>query len=352
MPVLAVDVPSGIDGTTGQALGDYVVKATRTVTFFRKKPGHFLMPGRAHCGLLVLADIGIPPACSGHIAPSTFANRPELWLSEFPRLSNDGHKYNRGHAVVISGPLHATGAARMSARSALRIGAGLVTVASPSDAVAVNASQLTAIMVAPFDEATGLATLLADKRHDTWLIGPAAGVGQATRGRVLEILASEAAVVLDADALTSFAAEGDREILFASIKKRSAAVVVTPHAGEFRRLFPQAAGMASKLEAARAAAALSGAIVVYKGADTVIAHPDGNAAINDNAPPTLATAGSGDVLAGLITGLLAQKMPALDAAGAAVWLHGEAARMFGPGLIAEDLPEMLPRVLAELLALK
>ena len=351
VPVLAVDVPSGLDGTTGRALGNYVVKATRTVTFFRMKPGHLLMPGRGRCGTVVLADIGIPDDVLRDIGPAAFANGPALWYGYYPRVEAEGHKYARGHAVVISGPPHATGAARLSARAALRVGAGLVTVASPLDAVAINAAQLTAIMVAPFDDVGGLAALFADPRHDTWLIGPAAGVGALTRGRVLQILAAAAtAVVLDADALTSFVDATDRETLFASIRCRAGAVVLTPHAGEFRRLFPQAAGMASKLEAARTAASESGAIIVYKGADTVIAHPDGNAAINDNAPPTLATAGSGDVLAGLVAGLLAQKMPALDAAGAAVWLHGEAASQFGLGLIAEDLPEQLPAILTRLSA--
>ena len=349
VPVLAVDVPSGIDGSTGRALGQYVVKAARTITFFRLKPGHLLYPGRGHCGRTSLADIGIPAEVLRVINPALSANRPALWRPSFPILRADGHKYGRGHAVVVSGPAHATGAARLAARAALRIGAGLVTVASPRDAVAINSSQLAAIMVAPFDEAGGLAPMLADRRLDAWVIGPAAGVGEATRDRVAQILAGPAAVVLDADALTSHAGEADRAELFATIKQRSAGVVMTPHAGEFRRLFPEAAAIASKIEAAQAAAAGSGAIVVYKGADTIIAHPEGRAAVNDNAPPTLATAGSGDVLAGLISGLLAQKMPAWEAACAAVWMHGEAARQFGPGLIAEDLPELLPKVLAEVI---
>ncbi len=349
VPVLAVDVPSGIDGTTGQALGQYVVKAARTITFFRLKPGHLLYPGRGYCGRTSLADIGIPAEVLRAIDPALSANRPAIWRPAFPMLRADGHKYGRGHAVVVSGPAHATGAARLAARAALRVGAGLVTVASPRDAVAINAGQLAAIMVAPFDDDAGLGPLLADRRLDTWLIGPAAGVGQATRNRVAQILAGEAAVVLDADALTSHAGEADRQELFAKIKQRSAGVVMTPHAGEFRRLFPKAAAMASKIEAAQVAAAASGAIVIYKGADTVIAHPDGRAAINDNAPPTLATAGTGDVLAGLVTGLMAQKMPAWEAACAAVWMHGEAASQFGPGLIAEDLPELLPKVLAEVI---
>lgn len=349
VPVLAVDVPSGIDGSTGKALGAYVVNATRTVTFFRRKPGHLLFPGRAHCGDTVVADIGIPAWLLEDIDIAIYASAPALWLAQLPRPRDDGHKYHRGHVVVVSGPAHATGAARMAARAALRVGAGLVSVASPPDAVAINAGHLTAIMVAPFDATEGLAPLLADRRHDSWLIGPAAGVGGATRERVLSILASDAAVVLDADALTSFAAEADREVLFSRTRTRVAEVVMTPHTGEFHRLFPECADAASKIEAARQAAALSGAVVVLKGADTVVAHPSGDVAINDNAPPWLATAGSGDVLAGLIAGLLAQKMPVWEAAAAAVWLHGACAAKFGPGLVAEDLPEQLPAVLRELL---
>ena len=343
---LAVDVPSGVDGTTGALHGD-VPPADRTVTFFRLKPGHLLMPGRGRCGMTILADIGIPEQVLDDIAPTLFANRPELWQAHLPRLREEMHKYDRGHAVAVSGPRHATGAARLGARAALRIGAGLVTVASPADAVDVNAAQLTAIMVRPFDGKDGLTPLLADRRLSAWLIGPAAGVGPETRQHVAAILASPAAAVLDADALTSFAAGMQTELL-GQIRGRGAPVVLTPHAGEFSRLFGAGAGTGAKTEMARAAAAAGGAIVVLKGPDTIIAHPDGRAAINDNAPPTLATAGSGDVLAGMILGLLAQRMPPWEAACAAVWLHGEAARNFGPGLIAEDLPELLPKVLRRL----
>jgi hydroxyethylthiazole kinase-like uncharacterized protein yjeF len=325
-------------------MGDYVVSATRTVTFVRRKPGHLLMPGRARCGPVAVADIGIPTEVLGEIEGCGHADDPGLWRHELPRLGGDGHKYHRGHAVVVSGPMHATGAARLAARAALRVGAGLVTVASPLDAVAINASHLTSIMVAPFAASDGLGPLLADQRLSSWLIGPAAGVGQVTRERVRQLLASDAAVVLDADALTSFAAEADREALFGLTRSRASEVVLTPHEGEFRRLFPAFADAASKVEAARSAAVLSGAVVVLKGADTVIAHPGGDYAINDNAPPSLATAGSGDVLAGLITGLLAQKMPVWEAACAAVWQHGHAADIVlaqggggGAPLLAADL---------------
>jgi hydroxyethylthiazole kinase-like uncharacterized protein yjeF len=341
-PVLAVDVPSGLDGTTGQAAGA-VVEATRTVTFFRRKPGHLLLPGRMLCGSLSVADIGIPAAVLGEIAPQAWANAPGLWLAQFPWPQLDDHKYGRGHALVVSGPAAHTGAARMGARGALRAGAGLVTVASPPDALLVNAAHLTAIMLLPFEGAAGLAEILADTRKNAVLLGPALGVGAATRNLVLSALGSGAATVLDADAITSF--EGDGPALIAAIGARAGRpVVLTPHEGEFRRLFPDV-GAASKLARARAAARASGAAVVLKGADTVIAAPDGRAAINDNAPPWLATAGAGDVLGGFVAGLLAQGMPAFEAACAAIWLHGAAASLVGPGLIAEDLPERLPEVL-------
>lgn len=355
--VLAIDVPSGVDGNTG-TIRTVTAGAERTVTFFRAKPGHYLMPARPCIGELDVVDIGIPPSVLDAIAPLTFLNRPRLGtpphgLWHLPQPSVDGHKYSRGHAVIVSGPAHATGAARLAARGALRVGAGLVTVASPIEAVAINAAHLTAIMVAPFDGPRGLGAILSDARRNAVLIGPAAGVGLATRLLAQVVLEFEAAVVLDADALTSFTLDHDDDPepvaghLFTLIGENpSRPVVMTPHEGEFARLFPDLAG--PKLDRARAAAAQSGAIVVLKGPDTIIAHPDGQAAINANAPPWLATAGSGDVLAGFITGLLAQGMPPFEAACAAVWLHGACANRFGPGLIAEDLAEMLPHVLQSL----
>lgn len=367
LPVLAVDVPSGLNGTTGEAEGP-VVKATRTVTFFRRKPAHLLMPGRALCGQTSVAGIGIPDAVLAQIAARTFGNGPGLWRRDLPRLAAGAHKYDRGHAVVVSGPAFRTGAARLGARGALRAGAGLVTVASPPSALPENAAQLTAIMLMPCESPDILHRILEDERKNAVLVGPGAGLGSETSAMAVAALASPAAVVLDADALTAFSAgpQGraaarvglgftprpadaptDAAALFAAIAKNpQRPVVMTPHEGEFARLFPGMSG--SKLERARAAAAQSGAIVILKGADTVIASPDGRAAINDNAPPWLATAGSGDVLAGFVTGLLAQKMPAFAAACAAVWLHGACAAAFGQGLIAEDLPDALPKVLTAL----
>ncbi len=343
VPVIAVDLPSGIDGGTGRVLGT-AVEAVQSVTFFRLKPGHLLLPGRGHSGRVVVADIGIDPACLSVVSPTLFHNNRRLW--SLPQLAVDGHKYSRGHAVVVSGQVSRTGAARLAARGALRVGAGLVTVASPPDAVAVNAAHLTAIMLVPMDGAEGLAKVLADTRRNAVVLGPALGVGEPTAALVAAALASRAATVLDADAITSFADAPDR--LFGLIGGRGKDVVLTPHEGEFARVFASTAGHESKIERAREAARLAGAVVVLKGPDTVVAAPDGRAAIADNAPPTLATAGSGDVLAGMVGGLLAQGMPGFEAAAAAVWLHGAAAARMGRGLIAEDLPEALPAVFADL----
>jgi NAD(P)H-hydrate epimerase len=345
IPVVAIDIPSGIAGDSGGPLGDVAVKANLTVTFFRKKPAHLLLPGRQDCGEVVLADIGIPDAALDLIRPNQFENGPALWGADYPWPQAGAHKYARGHCVVVSGPAHATGAARLAARAALRIGAGLVSVACQPEAMTVNAAHLSAIMVKLFEGGRGLASLLADKRLNAVVIGPGLGVGGETRELVGVVLASGAKVVLDADALTSFA--DDPEALFNRLVPGQA--VLTPHAGEFEKLFPGVlADSISKLEAARAAAAKAGAVVVLKGSDTVIAKPDGWAAINADAPPALATAGSGDVLAGLIGGLLAQGLEPGKAAAAAAWLHGDAAARFGPGLIAEDLPEILPESLAAL----
>ena len=338
VPVVAVDVPSGVEGTTGRVLGP-VVKATQSVTFFRKKPAHLLVPSKFLCGEVILADIGIPAGVLDTIAPRLWENGPALWRPLFPFPADDGHKYARGHAVVVSGPLAGGGAARLAARAALRIGAGLVTVACPPDALIAHASQLNAVMTLPFTDFT---EVLADRRRNAVLVGPGNGVGAETRDTTLNILRAGRSCVVDADALTSFCdAPAD---LFAAI---AAPCVLTPHDGEFARVFPDLRDC-SKLDRTRQAAARAGAVVLFKGSDTVIAALDGRAVINTGAPPTLATAGSGDVLAGLIVGLLAQGMPPFEAACAGAWLHGRAAALFGPGLIAEDIAEMLPAALREL----
>jgi ADP-dependent NAD(P)H-hydrate dehydratase / NAD(P)H-hydrate epimerase len=349
--VLAVDVPSGIDGETGKIRGA-AVEATASVTFFRLKPGHLLLPGRTLGGEIRLADIGIAEAALASIAPKTFVNAPAVWRAALPQAGAASHKYARGAVLVLSGSGHHTGAARLAARAALRAGAGIVSVASPLDAVAVNAAHLTAVMVAPFANAREFEALLADDRRRAIVLGPGAGVGATLRKLVAAALTKPAktrTIVLDADALTSFA--GDAERLAALIKRGGHQAVLTPHEGEFAKLFEGAPHVRlddDKLTRARAAAGLMGAMVLVKGADTVVAAPDGRATIGWDLPPWLATAGSGDVLSGLVAGLAAQGMPAFEAASAAVWLHGACGRAVGPGLIAEDLTEALPGVLRAL----
>ncbi|WP_257165715.1 NAD(P)H-hydrate dehydratase [Bradyrhizobium sp. SRS-191] len=348
-PVLAVDLPSGINGTTGTVMG-IAVRATETVTFFRKKPAHLLLPGRQHCGRVRLADIGIDPQVLDEIKPQAFQNEPELWHGRFPVPRIDGHKYARGHVLAVSGDVTATGASRMAARAALRAGAGLVTLASPLSALTVNASALTAVMVRAADTAIEFGELVGDKRYNTCIIGPGTGVSERTRDLVFTALSAQRHLVLDADALTSFADAPER--LFEPIRAMAdAQIVLTPHEGEFPRLFSDLSNKnpgRSKLERVRAAAARCGAVVLLKGADTTVAAPDGRAAIAANGPPWLATAGAGDVLAGIIAGLLAQGVPAFEAACIGVWMHGEAGSEAGPGLIAEDLTETLPAVFRRL----
>lgn len=340
LPVVAVDMPSGITGDDGVALGDCAVRADLTVTFFRKKPGHLFLPGRAHCGDVVVADIGIPPAVLGNETAGTYENDPDLWAARLPRRQPESHKYDFGHAVIVGGEVM-TGAARLAARAALRVGAGLVSLACPPAVLAVYAQASPSIITLPLATLTEFRELLGDPRKNAVLVGPGGGVGGATCEHVTAALGAGKAVVIDADALTSFADRPDE--LFQAATERC---VLTPHEGEFARLFPDLTG--NKLARARAAAKLSGAVILLKGGDTVIAAPDGRAVINGNAPPDLATAGTGDVLAGLIVGLLAQGLNSFQGAAAAAWLHGAAGEAVGRGLIAEDLPEALPMVFRKL----
>jgi NAD(P)H-hydrate epimerase len=338
-PVAAIDVPSGVAGDSGADLG--AVPAELTITFFRKKPGHLLLPGRALCGEVDVVDIGIAASVLADLGVTTHENAPTLWRADLPRAVPGGNKYGRGHALIYGGVIM-TGAARMAARAAARAGAGLTTIAAPEKAWPIYAAALTSIMVRPVPEPETLAPLLDDPRITALLIGPGAGATPQTRAHSLAMLATGRPVLLDADAITAF--QHDAATLFAAIK---GPCVLTPHDGEFRRLF---ATDGDKVFRARAASRQSGAVIVLKGADTVVAAPDGRSVINANAPATLATAGSGDVLAGIILGLLAQGMEPFAAACAGVWLHGEAAARFGPGLIAEDLPDLLPGALREFLA--
>jgi len=339
-PVVAVDVPSGIDGDTGAVRGT-AVGADLTVTFFRKKPGHVLLPGRTLAGEIRVAEIGIPDSVLAILQPVLAENDPSLWAAAVPWPRPGDHKYGRGH-VLIPGGARMTGAARLAAQAARRIGAGLVSILAPETALAIYAAGPPGLLVAP---AADYAQHLADPRRNAVLIGPGLGVGEETRSRVLAARTAGKALVLDADGLTSFASAP--EPLFDVLGPDC---VLTPHEGEFARLFGEVAPGADKLARTRAAAARTGAVVLLKGADTVIAGPGGRAAVNANAPPWLATAGSGDVLAGMIVGLLAQGMPAFESAAAAAWMHGVAAAAFGPGLIAEDLIDGIPPVLAKVYA--
>lgn len=353
VPVLAVDLPSGVSGLTGQ-VATVAFRAAVTVTFARRKPGHLLLPGRSYCGETIVADIGIPDAAIAGTGALCHENVPSAWLASLPLPGEATHKYERGHAAVLSGGASSSGAARLAALAAARAGAGAVTLLSPGEALLANAAHLTAIMLARVDDAGAVETFLAARRVRAVVAGPGFGVGDGLRRMVGVLLRArslrEGGVVLDADALTTFR-EAPADLFAATGAEGAPPVVMTPHEGEFARLFPDlAAAGGSKLDRAREAAARSAAVMVLKGPDTVIAAPDGRAAINANGSPWLATAGSGDVLAGLIAGLLAQRMRAFEAARAAVWIHAEAASRFGPGLIADDLPGLVPGVLRGLYA--
>ncbi len=341
--VLAVDTPSGLNGDAGRPDGT-VFRADATVTFAAKKPAHVLEPGRSLCGPVAVADIGLPDAVLREAGGTLYENGPDLWRSVFPEPAPDGHKHRRGHLMCLTGPAAGTGAARLAARAGLRAGAGLATLLSPPSAVLVNAIASTAVMVRSIGDAAAAAEALG--AADAAVLGPAAGVTDATRSTVEAALGSPARCVLDADALSVFA--DAPAALFDALRPGD---VLTPHIGEFRRVFGDRLDIAAnKIQAARSAAAEAGAVVLLKGSDTVIAAPDGRAVVNTHASPYLATAGSGDVLAGMIGGLLAQGMPSFEAAAAAAWLHGDAALSLGPGLISEDLVEALPGRLQALLS--
>jgi hydroxyethylthiazole kinase-like uncharacterized protein yjeF len=334
--VVAVDVPSGVPGDTGEPKGPAFC-AGLTVTFHARKPGHVLEPGRSLCGEVVVGDIGLLETPS-----KTVENGPDLWLGRFPWPAATAHKHARGRLIVVSGEAWSTGAARLAARAGLRIGAGLVTLYSPQEALASNAAHLEAVMLRPFD--TDLELEQAGEAADAAVIGPAAGVTETTLLNVLALARTGAALVIDADAITVF--RDDPAELYSVLDRDD---VLTPHPGEFERLFPGVLKAApERITAARRAAERAGAVVLLKGPDTVIAAPDGRAAVNVNGTPWLATAGSGDVLAGFIGGLLSQGMDSFEAACAAAWIHAEAGELHGPGLISEDLPGLAPSVLRRL----
>ena len=361
---VAVDIASGVCADSGRELTlvhDTIV-AGLTVTFHTAKVGHFLDWAEYKCGKLSIVDIGLKTPRSKNkcrinmVDPNGISGGPLAYKISLDKESM-GNKFREGHALILSGPSSRTGAARLAARGALRIGAGLVTVACPPDALVENAAQLNAIMLSPVADATALSSVLGDVRINALCLGPALGLEQRTRDLVVVALESGRKAVLDADALTVF--QDDPDVLFKMLHKD---VVLTPHGGEFARLFPDIAtklaepavkGPAySKVDATREAAKRAGCTVLYKGADTVIADPEGRATINsahyERSAPWLATAGSGDVLAGFITGLMARGFGPMPAAETAAWLHVECALKFGPGLIAEDLPEQLPKVFSDL----
>lgn len=334
--VVAVDVPSGLPGDTGAPLGP-VIQAGLTITFHAKKPAHVLLPGHSLCGEVIVADIGLAETFGDLVE-----NGPDFWLSSFPWPTALSHKHARGRLVVVSGEAWNTGAARLAARSGLRLGAGVVTLLSPSEALSVNAGHLEAVMLKGFDTEAELEQLAADV--DAAVIGPAAGVTENTLVNVLALARTGAALVIDADAITVF--RDDPEELFSVLDVDD---VLTPHPGEFDRLFPGVLkDSPERITAARRAAQQADAIVLLKGGDTVIAAPDGRVCVNVNGSPWLATAGSGDVLAGFIGSLIAQGMESFEAACAAAWIHAEAADLHGPGLTAEDLPGLAPSILRRL----
>ena len=349
-PVIAVDMPSGISGDTGQVEG-IAVKASETITFFRLKPGHLLQPGRSLCGPVTVADIGIPaqPALEA-VGVMAFRNDPLLWRHAWPEHQADTHKFRRGAVAVLAGGVAGVGAPRLSARAALRVGAGLATLLCEPEALPVHAARgPDALMQRAVADRGALEAFLRDRRVSAVLAGPALGLDRRANDLLRAVIADDRPAVLDADALTALAGLSDGGARRRG--GRGGGTVLTPPEGEFQRLFGEESAIAaepSKLERARKAAALSGAVIVYKGADTVVVAPDGRGAINVTGSVALATAGSGDVLAGLVAGLLAQGMPAFEAGCAAVWLHGLAGEKLGMGLIADDLPEAIPPLLRDI----
>ncbi|MEM6384130.1 MAG: NAD(P)H-hydrate dehydratase [Pseudomonadota bacterium] len=351
-PVLSVDLPSGLDGRTGQPLGPSI-HATQTVTFHRRKPGHVLLPGRNLCGEVLVADIGIDSAACADVGFAARLTGPGLTKPLQTPAPLDSHKYDRGAALIMAGPLETAGAGLLAAQAALRTGAGLVTLGGSRTLHEASLGVSPALMRALVETPANLARVLANPKLSVCALGPGLAPDEATRQLVYAVLQSSASVVLDAGALTAFA--GMRDMMLDAIHGRKAPTILTPHAGEFARLFGPMDPDVSKIEAAQRAAGLSGAVIVLKGADTVIAPPDGDttgAFVNANAPPWLATAGSGDVLCGIIAGLVARyggsaKPSALCALG--VWLHGAAAQAAGPALIASDLEGALHDVLDDLL---
>lgn len=352
-PILAVDLPSGVDGRTGKAHGS-AIEAKHSITFHRLKPGHALYPGRGLCGQIEVVDIGIDPTATvetGYVAQLTGG-----YLSAaLGTVAADANKFDKGHALVVCGPPEKAGAGFLAATAALRVGAGLTTLAAPKTVMDGSIGRHPSLMRARCEVVADLARLLSNPKLSSCLLGPGLPPDETTRQMVYAALASPVALVLDAGALSAFTGMADQ--LFEQICARNAPTILTPHQGEFARLFGPMDPVLSKLEKAQAAAMQSGAMLVLKGADSVIAHPNGRpdcTYINGNAPPWLATAGSGDVLAGILTGLLAKPQHTPDPVHLArttalgVWLHGRAGQVAGTGMIASDLESGLRGVLNNL----
>ncbi|WP_120496038.1 NAD(P)H-hydrate dehydratase [Kiloniella sp. EL199] len=327
--VVSVDIPSGVSGDTGELVGGIAFHAEKTVTFLVKKTGHCLYPGADWCGDVIVADIGIPKKVRAKLDLQFQENHPDLWSKQIPRYQYDQHKYHFGHSLVWGGQM--SGAGRLVAMSALRAGSGLVTVlCSEADRLLYELTSPSLIVEEHKDPMT-LAEFLKNRKISSFVLGAGGGRSDDFKSFVSTILEScSIPVVLDADAISVF--EEKPEQLLSLLNDQ---VIITPHEGEFKRLFPEIRG--SRLERARQAAVKAGCVLVLKGADTIITAPDGRTVINTNAPYWLARGGTGDVLAGIITGLLAQSVSVFEAACAGVWLHGDAAQRAGSGMIADDL---------------
>ncbi len=339
---LAVDVPSGLNAETGNVSG-CCFQADATVTFSYRKPGQLVAPGRFYCGgadHVHVVDIGISADVLDQMTPLCFSNEPTLWSNAYPFQGPASHKYDRGHLLVLGGKEPTLGASRLASLAALRVGAGLVTLAAPSDSYPVQAAALTDVMVRRFDSAFGFVGILGDPRIGTVLLGPGAGVGEKTVELVQQAGVKKCNMVLDADALSSFVGRAEHLKAIAD-----GDVVMTPHEGEFAKLFPSLDVVSDRIGAARSAAKITNSTIVLKGVSTIVAAPDGRVSIASNGPSWLAIGGTGDVLAGLIGGLMVQGMPVFEAASAAVWIHGEAGMKVGRGLIASDLLDIIPSVL-------
>ena len=345
-PVISIDLPSGIDGESGVVRGT-AIKAMASVTFFCYKPGHFLMPGRQYCGDLHLDQIGIEDSALDTVEVEALYNTKKIWGEHFPYPTQSIHKYNRGHTLVVSGPIETAGAARLAACAALRCGSGLVTLATSHNGLIAHASHLTSVMLRQSNSIEEISAILKDYRFNCVALGSGLQSDEKTCKLVKSVLKHSRKTVLDAGAISCFG--DDPQSLFKEIHENTSDVILTPHDGEFTRLFPYESCSPSKIEKAKQAAKLCGATILLKGSDTVVATPDGQISVSNNAPPWLATAGSGDVLTGIVAGFLAQGMPSFEAASAAVWVHGEAANVLGPGMISSDLDQGLKQVMKSIL---